>query len=370
MDLPFSIGSVENLSIFKQNSKLLLRLKMNTSEDNFYEAHQLYKLINFRCLTIDLYDDSIELLYNGIVYFSSKSQLHCTFDLAKVFIETLKKSNKNTIDKELIKKVKVIHMALRGGHEERHEFTLGVLKWSSAIFVEKLNKLKSTQGTNSNNSELNLILYQKTFGHVDLHGEFALNLWNEKNFVQARYHFLHSTDGVNFAKMLIECHVNYGYPSEIDLFLAQAVLQYLSLRNVDTAAQFYDTYTKNHPFNEVDNNFKKSPFINFFNLLFISIRNNNPKMFKTLIELYKPSLNRDPSFADYLERIGQYFFNFKSNKPVKENMFNNLFKMLTNSGEGPSGVQGLASSRIVNDETSDDGWDSSKEDIEDNDLLD
>ncbi len=47
----------------------------------------------------------------------------------------------------------------------------------------------------------------------------------EKNYVQARYHFLHSSDGEGCAAMLIEYHVTLGYPSEVDLFIAQAVLQ-------------------------------------------------------------------------------------------------------------------------------------------------
>ena len=47
----------------------------------------------------------------------------------------------------------------------------------------------------------------------------------EKNYIQARYHLLHSEDGKNCALMLVECHVNNGYPSEVDLFIAQAVLQ-------------------------------------------------------------------------------------------------------------------------------------------------
>lgn len=47
----------------------------------------------------------------------------------------------------------------------------------------------------------------------------------EKNYVLARYHFLHSTDGSGFATMLIELQRTKGYSCEIDLFIAQVVLQ-------------------------------------------------------------------------------------------------------------------------------------------------
>jgi Protein of unknown function (DUF410). len=47
----------------------------------------------------------------------------------------------------------------------------------------------------------------------------------EKNYALARYHFLHSTDGSGCATMLVELHRQRGYSSEVDLFIAQAVLQ-------------------------------------------------------------------------------------------------------------------------------------------------
>ena len=41
----------------------------------------------------------------------------------------------------------------------------------------------------------------------------------------SRYHFVHSLDGEGCATMLVEYHVSVGFPSEVDLFIAQAVLQ-------------------------------------------------------------------------------------------------------------------------------------------------
>ena len=54
------------------------------------------------------------------------------------------------------------------------------------------------------------------------HFEFLLA---EKNYPQARYHFIHSSDGEGCARFLIEYHITAGFPSEVDLFIAQAVLQ-------------------------------------------------------------------------------------------------------------------------------------------------
>ena len=55
--------------------------------------------------------------------------------------------------------------------------------------------------------------------------EFIFVIFSEKNYAQAKYHFLHSKDGFNCASMLIEYQTNNGYTSEVDLFVAQTVLE-------------------------------------------------------------------------------------------------------------------------------------------------
>lgn len=62
-----------------------------------------------------------------------------------------------------------------------------------------------------------------------LHKQFALVLWKEKNYPEARYHFLHSpaNSGEECALMLIEYHISSGYHAEVDLFIAQFILQLL-----------------------------------------------------------------------------------------------------------------------------------------------
>lgn len=43
-----ALGPIESLDVFKQNPRLLLRLKLVRENNNTYEAHQLYKTIHFR----------------------------------------------------------------------------------------------------------------------------------------------------------------------------------------------------------------------------------------------------------------------------------------------------------------------------------
>ena len=47
----------------------------------------------------------------------------------------------------------------------------------------------------------------------------------EQNYCESRYHFLHSSDGEGCADMLVEYSTARGFRSEVDMFVAQAVLQ-------------------------------------------------------------------------------------------------------------------------------------------------
>ena len=50
----------------------------------------------------------------------------------------------------------------------------------------------------------------------------------EQNYSDSRYHFLFTSDGHQCASMLVENATTRGYPGEADLFVTQAVLQYVS----------------------------------------------------------------------------------------------------------------------------------------------
>ncbi|XP_013920272.1 PREDICTED: Golgi to ER traffic protein 4 homolog [Thamnophis sirtalis] len=66
----------------------------------------------------------------------------------------------------------------------------------------------------------------------------------EQNYCESRYHFLHSMDGEGCANMLVEYSSAKGYRSEVDMFVAQAVLQFLCLKNKTSALVVFTTYTE------------------------------------------------------------------------------------------------------------------------------
>lgn len=55
--------------------------------------------------------------------------------------------------------------------------------------------------------------------------KFIIFFFLEQNYSESRYHFLHSSDGEGCAQMLVEYSASRGFHSEVDMFVAQAVLQ-------------------------------------------------------------------------------------------------------------------------------------------------
>ena len=55
-----------------------------------------------------------------------------------------------------------------------------------------------------------------------------LSYWfTEGNYAEARNHFLYASRPEDYGSMLVEFACKKGYPSEADLFIAQAVLQWV-----------------------------------------------------------------------------------------------------------------------------------------------
>ncbi|EFB16467.1 hypothetical protein PANDA_013407, partial [Ailuropoda melanoleuca] len=129
----------------------------------------------------------------------------------------------------------------------------------------------------------------------------------EQNYCESRYHFLHSADGEGCAHMLVEYSTSRGFRSEVDMFVAQAVLQFLCLKNKSSASVVFTTYTQKHPSIENGPPFVQ-PLLNFIWFLLLAVDGGKLTVFTVLCEQYQPSLRRDPMYNEYLDRIGQLFF--------------------------------------------------------------
>ncbi|XP_022095557.1 Golgi to ER traffic protein 4 homolog [Acanthaster planci] len=263
-------------------SRVLLKLRQNVEEGNYYEAHQMYRTLYHRYMAQKKHAEAIELIYSGASLLLSHNQYTSGADLCLLLVEAFNISDTPVVT-ENIDKVAGLVCTIPSDVPERGKCISSALQWSKTS-----NKAIKT-------------------GDPELHQRLAVKLWQEKNYFEARYHFLHSCDGEGCASMLVEYHVANGYPSEVDMFVAQAVFQYLCLKNKACATLTFHMYTEKHPAISSGPPFIL-PLLNFLWFMLMAIEGGKLTTFTVLCEQYQPSLKRDPIYLEYLDRIGQLFF--------------------------------------------------------------
>ncbi|CAG9767212.1 unnamed protein product [Ceutorhynchus assimilis] len=281
-------------------SRVLEKLENSIKNGDYYEAHQMYRTLNFRYLGQKKYNDLKELLYQGSVLFLDVDQKTSGADLGLLLIEALEKSEEKDCD-AWSPKLSNIFAKIGPDHTtEREHFLIQAVKWSS-------------QGN--------------TYGNPTLHQCIAKIYWQELNYIQARHHYIRSHDGKGCAKLLIEFQMTKGFKSEVDLFIAQAVLQFLCMSNRMTANQTFTTYTENHPKIKKNRPPFLLPLLNFLWFLLQAVETKKLQTFAVLCEQYQMSIKRDPCYIQYLDKIAQIFFGVKP--PEKKNsggLFGNLLE--------------------------------------------
>ncbi|XP_064478940.1 Golgi to ER traffic protein 4 homolog [Ornithodoros turicata] len=279
--------------------RVLNKLHASIDAGNYYEAHQMYRTIYFRYLNQKRYNDLKELLYDGALKLLTLKECNSGADIANLLVDVLSKSETKPNDEE-IEHLGTLHALLNASSPERTAFLVKALEWSSDASHPR--------------------------GHPLLHRFVALTLWKEKNYAESRYHFIHSTDGDSCAAMLVEFQTSKGYSSEIDLFIAQTVFQYLCLRKASTATVVFYAYTQKHPSVHTGPPFFL-PLLNFIWFLLLAVETRKLAIFTVLCEQYQQTINRDPSYPQYLDKIGQLFFGLPP-PPKPQGGFGNLIQTL------------------------------------------
>ncbi|XP_014472401.1 PREDICTED: Golgi to ER traffic protein 4 homolog [Dinoponera quadriceps] len=283
--------------------RVLAKLEASINSENYYEAHQMYRTLYFRYLGQKKYSELLELLYNGSMLLLQHDQHASGADLGILFINVLTQSETEPTE-VFFEKITTLFGTMSPTSPERDMFVQSALKWS-------------TKGTD-----------YKT-GHPDLHQKIAQVFWREKNYIMARQHFMHSRDGSGCAAMLVELHEQRGYMNEIDLFIAHAVFQYLCLQNKATAQEAFNSYTSRHPKISTGPPYLL-PLLNFLFFLLKTIDSGKLAVFTVLCDQYQISLSRDPCYRQYLDKIGQLFFNIPPPRPRNQGLFSSLLQSFFN----------------------------------------
>ena len=225
--------------------------------------------------------------------------------MSLLLVEILSKCKFNDADFEKwIKSVAGLIEKIEPNVVERETLIVRAVKWST-----EGNKLNSNQG------------------HPLLHKLIAGVMVKEQNYEQARYHYLLSKDGIGCANILIHLS-SKAFNSEIDLVIVQVVLNLLILKEKQTAQVTFNSFTKLHPKIQTWNPPYHTPLLNFLYFLLNIIDEPNFQCFKTLCELYKTALSRDPAYEKQLQQIGVSYFGANRAPPARQGLFGDLFSQL------------------------------------------
>ncbi|KAH8369409.1 hypothetical protein KR009_010102 [Drosophila setifemur] len=266
-------------------SRVLAKLAQSLAGGEYYEAHMMYRTLYFRYTAQKRYQDCLDLLFDGAQQLMAKGQEGSAADLCLLLVDTLEKRGPQSEDTDNFLWVPRLGALIRGlsaSTVERETLIQRTIKWSTALHGH--------------------------YGHPVLHKLIAHVFWTEGNVEAARHHYLLCQDGSLCGRVLIEISQSRGFQGEVDLFLVQAVLQQLSLKDRKTAEDTFTEYTRYHS-KLLRNEFPfKEPLVNFLYFLFRLIDAKRVAGFRALRKLYDPSLKRDTSFLKYVAKIGVIYF--------------------------------------------------------------
>ncbi|ALC45935.1 CG9853 [Drosophila busckii] len=284
-EAPVESGNNSSSANQRGVSRVLAKLSHSLELGEFYEAHMMYRTLYFRYTAQKRYQDCLDLLFDGAQKLIEKGQESSAADLCLLIVDTLEKRGSQTGDTNNFQWVPWLGQLIRGlsaSTVERETLIQRAIKWSIALHGQ--------------------------YGHPVLHKLIAHTFWSEGNIESARHHFLLCQDGSLCGRVLIEISQNKGFHQEVDLFLVQAVLQQLSLKDRKTAEDTFTEYTRHHP-KLLRHEFPyKEPLVNFIYFLFRLIDMKSVSAFRALRKLYEPSLKRDTSFQKYITKIGVIYF--------------------------------------------------------------
>jgi golgi to ER traffic protein 4 len=232
------------------NDRLVSKLSQLLKNGDYYEAHQIYRTLYHRMMRSNKTLQLSDMLYEGSIHLLVNGEHNSGADVACLYLDVITHMNgqqleshlQNNQNTQLLTNIRKLFELIPCKTPER------------VVFISKAIKL--------NYSPISSI-----------HKQFAIVLWHEKNYSESRNHFVHSCSdsGEECALMLIEYQTSLGFPSEVDLFITQFVLQVLCVKNKSLADNTFHAYTSKHPNISKTNPPFSLPLLNFIWFLLVAI---------------------------------------------------------------------------------------------------
>jgi hypothetical protein len=294
------------------------KLHQKIRDKEYYEAHQTYRVLYQRYKAQGKEGEALDLLYDGALLLLQNGQRSCGIDLAMLLVDHLKEQ-KTPVSDQWLEKIGNLfcQYSAEGVATPPSSGTTGSEPMDSssaatadgAVF-EIIPGVDGQEGLiRAALKWSSMVGEQWRYGHPKLHKVAALEYWKEKQYVKAREHFLYAEHPQEFGCMLVELATTFGYSGEADLFITQAVLQLLVLKDRKGGLAVFNAYTRKHPRFKSDNPpYIHHPTLNFVWFLLSACKDHSKEVFTFLRANYAPSISRDPTFNEYLDKIGETYF--------------------------------------------------------------
>lgn len=139
-------------------------------------------------------------------------------------------------------------------------------------------------------------------GDIQLNADMAAFLSSIQAHGDAQRYWLRAGQFAEHASQILAWSRS-GNRGERDLFAARAILQYLCLKNLKGANETLANLEQ-----LVKDGSLETPLMNFIRFLLKTCERDAAPLFQVLRRKYSPSLDRDPSFSGYLDKIGEIYF--------------------------------------------------------------
>lgn len=340
------LSSSKFVQASSNNSKLVNKLKTAVENQSLYELEQILRTISSRFINrSDKVEALIGLLYYGSVYLIERNDHISGQDIGFLFLEATARFLRVQVESEIDDQSRSVLLSDVTYHVQRQTENLDICRKLASIAVHLPDTELCRQKFIADALKL---LTPSILSRDLLHETLANWFYSVSEYVSARDHFLHSAclGSDVLATLLADVHSHLGARSEVDLFIAQFILQYLciqqptdsppvpgqsrqkrtndapanlgvSKKSIETIADIVDRIFRSyidrakHP--DITPNLKpfRLPLLNFIYLLIsllVAGTKSQAEAFKFLVDTYERAWDRDPNYQSYLNRIGVLYF--------------------------------------------------------------
>jgi len=250
------------------------KLEASIQSGDYYHAQQMYKTLYFRYTAKKEYNTVCQLLVTGSCTMFKYNQVTEGSELAMLLLQHFKEAGAEANDASLGYVIKIFQAFPPEHSHLKRAFVKSSVSWTS----------KPTNGNQ---------------GAPELHNVFAVSYRSIKEYSIAEKHYLRGTDPAGYFSMLTEWALAKE-SSEVDLFVARGIFQYLCLANLKDANSLYTAFINQFP--------TQNDLTTFLKYFLITLQYDAYQLAVLLTQRYPTALQRDPIFNKALPVIFKVFY--------------------------------------------------------------